>query len=112
MRRRSRPSILICIGFETGKLQGKDRSAGKGTLTYTDGNLYVIGGRSTVGLAEASPSAYLEKSRFEIADQGWPNWAHSVVCGAWFCIRNQGTLACDDIRATQKPKIPDSQLLM
>ena len=54
---------------------------------------------NVVGLADASPAGYKEKGRFQIADQGWPSWAHPVVCGGRFYIRNQGTLACYDIKA-------------
>jgi outer membrane protein assembly factor BamB len=92
-------AILTCMDFATGKVLWKDRSVGKGTLTYADGNLYLLGEGNMVGLAEATSSGYVEKGRFKIADQGWPSWAHSVVCGAKFFIRNQGVLACYDIKA-------------
>src|SRR5438034_3090352 len=32
-------TILVCLDFATGKLQWRDRSVGKGSLTYADGNL-------------------------------------------------------------------------
>jgi len=54
------------MGFETGKVQKKNRSAGKGTRTYTDGNPCFIGGKNTVGLALAGPSAYLGKNLFKL----------------------------------------------
>ncbi len=92
-------AILTCMEFETGKVMWKDRSVGKGCLTYADGSLYLLGEGNTAGMAEANPSAYVEKGRFSIADQGWPSWAHPVVCGGKLYIRNQGTLACYDVRA-------------
>ena len=92
-------AILTCMEFQTGKVMWKDRSVGKGCLTYADGNLYLLGEGNAVGLAEANPSAYIEKGRFSIPDQGWPSWAHPVVCGGKLYIRNQGTLACFNIRA-------------
>lgn len=92
-------SILTCLEFATGKVMWKNRSVGKGSLTYADGNLYLLGENNTVGLAEATPQAYSEKGRFQIADQGWPSWAHPVVCGGKLYIRNQGTLACYDVKA-------------
>ena len=91
-------AILTCIEFATGKMVWRDRSVGKGTLTYADGLLYLLSETNVVGLAEASPSGYKELGRFQIADQGWPSWAHPVVCGGKFYIRNQGTLACYDIK--------------
>ena len=92
-------SILSCIEFATGKTVWRDRSVGKGTLTYADGLLYLLGENNVVGLADASPTGYKERGRFQIVDQGWPSWAHPVVCGGRFYIRNQGTLACYDIKA-------------
>jgi outer membrane protein assembly factor BamB len=77
----------------------RDRSVGKGSLTYADGNLYIQSEDNMVGLAEASPAGYKEKGRFRIADQGLPSWAHPVVSGGRLYIRNQGTLAAYDVRA-------------
>jgi len=92
-------TILTCMEFETGKVRWRDRSVGKGCLTYADGNLYLLSEDNTAGLAEAREDSYVEKGRFRIADQGWPSWAHPVVCGGKLYIRNQGTLACYDIKA-------------
>jgi outer membrane protein assembly factor BamB len=92
-------ATLACMEFETGKLMWKDRSVGKGTLTYADGNLYLLGEGNAVGLAEATPTAYKAKGLFQITDQGWPSWAHPVICGGKFYIRNQGVLACYDVKA-------------
>jgi outer membrane protein assembly factor BamB len=92
-------SILVCMEFATGKVLWRDRAVGKGTLTYADGHLYLLSEDNTVGLAEATPSGYRESGRFRIADQGWPSWAHTVVCAGKFYIRNQGTLACYDVKA-------------
>jgi outer membrane protein assembly factor BamB len=92
-------SILTCLEFATGKQVWRDRSVGKGTVTYADGNLYIQGENNTVGLAEATPNGYNEKGRFKIADQGLPSWAHPVVSGGRLYVRNQGTLAAYDIKA-------------
>jgi outer membrane protein assembly factor BamB len=92
-------AILTCVEFETGKVMWRDRSVGKGSLTYADGHLYLFGEGNVIGLAEASPAGYIEKGRFRIADQGWPSWAHPVVSGGKLYIRNQGVLATYDIKA-------------
>jgi outer membrane protein assembly factor BamB len=92
-------SILTCLEFATGKTQWRDRSVGKGTLVYADGHLYIQSEDNVIGLAEANPSAYKEKGRFKIADQGLPSWAHPVVSGGKLYIRDQGTLASYNIRA-------------
>ncbi len=92
-------SILTCLEFSTGNQMWRDRSVGKGTITYADGNLYLQGENNIVGLAEASPTAYKEKGRFTIADQGRPSWAHPVVSGGRLYVRNQATLSAYDIKA-------------
>jgi outer membrane protein assembly factor BamB len=92
-------SILAALEFATGKLMWRHRSVGKGSLIYADGHLVILSEDNVVGLAEATPSAYKEKGRFAIADQGWPSWAHPVVAGGRLFIRNQGTLASYDVRA-------------
>ncbi|HXG64407.1 MAG TPA: PQQ-binding-like beta-propeller repeat protein [Blastocatellia bacterium] len=92
-------NMLTCIEFATGKPMWKHRSVGKGSLTYADGMLYLLSENNVVGLAEATPEAYKEVGRFQIADQGWPSWAHPVVCGGRLYIRNQGVLACYNVKA-------------
>lgn len=92
-------SILTCMEFLTGKVLWRDRSVGKGTLTYADGNLYILSEDNVVGLAAASPSGYQEKGRFTIADQGLPSWAHPVVSGGRLYIRNQNVLTAYNIAA-------------
>jgi outer membrane protein assembly factor BamB len=91
-------TILTCLEFATGKMMWRDRSVGKGSVTYADGHLYILGEDNLVGLAEASPTGYREKGRFSIADQGLPSWSHPVVSGGRLYIRNQGTLASYDVR--------------
>jgi outer membrane protein assembly factor BamB len=92
-------AILTCMEFSTGKVMWKDRSVGKGSLTYADGMLYLLGEKYVAGLAEATHEAYKEKGRFEIEDSGLPSWAHPVVCGGKLYLRNQGILSCYDIKA-------------
>jgi outer membrane protein assembly factor BamB len=92
-------SILTCLDFATGRLLWRDRSVGKGSLTYADGNLYLLSENNIVGLAEATPTGYREKGRFQIPDRGLNSWAHPVVSNGRLYIRNQGTLASYDIRA-------------
>src|SRR4030095_3697596 len=92
-------AILAARDFATGKLLWRDRSVGKGAITYADGRLYVLSEDNVVGLAEVSASGYREVGRFEIADQGLPSWAHPVVSGKRLFVRNQNILAAYDVRA-------------
>ncbi|MFN0085702.1 MAG: PQQ-binding-like beta-propeller repeat protein [Blastocatellia bacterium] len=91
--------ILTCLEFATGKLMWKDRSVGKGSLTYADGMLFLFSENNVVGLANASHEGYVERGRFQIADQGWPSWAYPVVIGGKLYIRNQKTLTAYDVKA-------------
>jgi outer membrane protein assembly factor BamB len=91
-------SALTCIEFNTGKVMWRERSVGKGSITYADGMLYLLGEKQLVGLAEATPNAYVEKGRFPITDHGRDSWAHPVVLGGKLYIRNQNELTCYDVK--------------
>ncbi|NOT62330.1 MAG: PQQ-like beta-propeller repeat protein [Acidobacteria bacterium] len=91
-------SILTCMEFATGKVMWRDRSVGKGSLTYADGMLYLLGEGQRVGLAEANPQAYVAKGGFAIQDFGKPSWAHPVVIGGKLYIRNQGELTAYNVK--------------
>jgi outer membrane protein assembly factor BamB len=92
-------SILTCLDLATGRTVWRDRSVGKGAISYADGHFYVVGENNVVGLVEASSTGYRERGRFEIADHGWPTWAHPVIAGGRLFIRNQATLTAYDVRA-------------
>ena len=92
-------SILTALDFDTGNLLWRDRSVGKGSITYADGNLYVLSENNIMGLVEASPTGYHENGRFEIPDSGLNSWAHPVVSGGRLYIRNQNSLAAYDVKA-------------
>jgi outer membrane protein assembly factor BamB len=92
-------SILTCLEFATGKRMWRDRSVGKGSVTYADGRLYLQSENNVVGLAEASPTGYKETGRFTIADKGLPSWAHPVISDGRLYVRNQDSLTAYDIKA-------------
>ena len=92
-------AVLTCIEFATGKRKWASRSVGKGSLTYADGMLYLLSEGHIVGLAEANPNAYVEKSRFTIPDRSRSSWACPVVVGGKLYIRDQGTLTAYDVKA-------------
>jgi outer membrane protein assembly factor BamB len=90
--------ILTAMRFDTGEVAWKDRSVGKGSLTYADGNLYLLSENGVVGLAEATPEGYREKGRFRIPQDSLPTWAHPVVAGGLLFIRDQDTIYAFDLR--------------
>jgi outer membrane protein assembly factor BamB len=94
--------ILTCLEFATGKMMWRDRSVGKGSVTYADGHLYIQSENNMVGLAEATSSGYREKGRFEIPDKGRMSWAHPVISDGRLYVRNQDTLLVYDIQAAAR----------
>ena len=94
-------SILTCLDFATGKMMWRDRSVGKGSVTFADGHLYIQSENNVFGLAEATPSGYREKGRFRIPDKGLPSWAHPAISDGRLYIRNQDTLLVYDIKARE-----------
>lgn len=91
--------ILTAMKFDTGEVAWKDRSVGKGSLVYADGNLYAFSENGVVGLIEASPTGYLEKGRFRIQQDSLPTWTHPVIAGGRLYIRDQNTIYAYDVRA-------------
>ena len=93
--------ILTCLEFATGNVMWRDRSVGKGSVTYADGHLYIQGENSMLGLAEASSTGYREKGRFSIPEKGQLSWAHPVISDGRLYVRNQDTLLVYDIKAAR-----------
>jgi outer membrane protein assembly factor BamB len=92
-------SILTAMKFDTGEIAWKDRSVGKGSLVYADGHLYLFSENGVVGLAEATPTGYVEKGRFRIQQDSLPTWTHPVVAGGRLYLRDQDTIYAYDVKA-------------
>lgn len=91
-------SILTAMRFDTGEVAWRDRSVGKGSLVYADGNLYCLSENGVVGLVEATPTGYREKGRFKIEQGSLPTWTHPVVAGGRLYLRDQDTIYSFDVR--------------
>jgi outer membrane protein assembly factor BamB len=91
-------SILTAIKFDTGEIAWRDRSVGKGSLVYADGNLYCFSEKGVMGLVEATPTGYKEKGRFRIPQDSLPTWTHPVVAGGRLYLRDQDTIYAFDIK--------------
>ncbi len=90
--------ILTAMRFDTGEVAWKDRSVGKGSLVYADGNLYAFSENGVVGLVETTPAGYRERGRFRIAQDSLPTWTHPVVAGGRLYLRDQDTIYAYDVR--------------
>jgi outer membrane protein assembly factor BamB len=86
--------ILTSMEFLTGEVAWRDRSVGKGQLILADGLLYLQGETGTVALAEATPTAYKEISRFEFGRGDYPLWTLPVISNGRLYIRDQSKLVC------------------
>jgi outer membrane protein assembly factor BamB len=93
--------ILTAMRFDTGEVAWRDRSVGKGSLVYADGNLYALSENGVVGLIEATPAAYHEKGRFRIPQDSLPTWTHPVIAGGRLYLRDQDTIYAYDLRQQQ-----------
>jgi outer membrane protein assembly factor BamB len=91
-------SILTAMRFDTGEVAWRDRSVGKGSLVFADGNLYAFSENGQVGLIEATPTTYREKGRFNIQQGSLPTWTHPVVAGGRLYLRDQDTIYAYDVR--------------
>jgi outer membrane protein assembly factor BamB len=86
--------ILTAMDFMTGEVAWRDRSVGKGQVILAEGLLYLQGETGTVALAEATPTAYKEISRFEFGRGEYPLWTLPVIAGGRLYLRDQGKLVC------------------
>jgi outer membrane protein assembly factor BamB len=92
-------ALLVAMDFKTGKQLWRNRSVGKGSVTYAEKHLYALGEDGTVGLIEASPAAYKEVSRFEYQKGSLPSWSPLVISDGRMYLRDQDNLTSYDIKA-------------
>lgn len=92
-------AILTAMKFQTGEVAWRDRSVGKGSLTFADGLLFLVSEGGVVGLAEANPTAYKELSRFSLPNRSErPTWAHPVVSNGRLYVRDQDNLYSYEVK--------------
>ena len=90
----------ICLDWETGQMQWRERGVGRGSLTYADGMLYLFSERSRVGLAKATPEEFDLLSEFRLPPGGQgASWAHPVVIGGRLYLRYDDRLLAYRVRA-------------
>lgn len=93
-------AVLTCLDLKTGKVAWKNRSVGKGSITYADGHLYCRSEGGEIALVEATSKSYVEKGRFRPeGGSGRPSWAHPVVAQGKLLIRDQDKLLSFDVKA-------------
>ena len=88
-------SILKCIEADTGKEQWKTRGFGKGTLILADGHLIILSDRGKLGLAEATPAGYIEKSNAKVLSGLC--WTVPTLANGKLYVRNEEEMICLDM---------------
>lgn len=90
---------LVCMEWATGKIKWKDRSVGKGSVTYADGMLYVLSEKGMMGLVKAVPTGYQEISRFKLKDTSdKESWVYPVISNGKLYLRDQQRIWCYDVK--------------
>jgi outer membrane protein assembly factor BamB len=97
---------LVCQDFKTGQEVWSEKGkVQKGAISYADGMFYFLEeGSGNVVLIEASPSAYVEKSRFKIDPQTTIRspqgriWTHPVISNGRLYLRDQDLIFCYAIK--------------
>ena len=92
-------SILTALAFDTGTVAWRNRSVGKGSLAYADERLYLYSENGVVGLADASPTAYVERGRFTLSTGNASTWSHPIITNGMLILRDQDRVYAYDIRA-------------
>ncbi len=98
----SDPGVLRCLDLPTGKAKWESRAAGKGSITYADGRIYLRTESGTMILIEATGDGYHELGRFEQPHRT-PSaaWAHPVVAADRLFLRDQDLLLCYDLKRSK-----------
>ena len=96
----SNDGVLTCIELKSNRVAWKNRSVGKGAVSYADGHLYVRSERGPVALVEATPDGYVEKGRFDQPQRsGRSSWSHPVIADGKLFLRDMDNLLAYNIRA-------------
>ena len=91
---------LLCLNWKTGQVKWKNRSVGKGSVSFADGKLYVRGEKGAVALVAASPDSYRELGRFDQPFRsGREAWPHPVIARKKLILRDGDRILCFDIGA-------------
>jgi outer membrane protein assembly factor BamB len=96
----------VCQNFSTGAEVWMHKGLGKGAVTSADGMLYCLDEKTgTLVLAEASPAAWKEVSRFTLSPQTKIRsekgriWTHPVISHGKLYLRDQDLIYCFDVKS-------------
>jgi outer membrane protein assembly factor BamB len=97
---------IWCADVRNGKVlwtrKNGSEGGGSASLTYADGMLYVRYQNGWVALVSADPKGYKFVSTFRVPNGTGNCWAHPVVIGGKFYVREQDVIWCYDVAAKRK----------
>jgi outer membrane protein assembly factor BamB len=95
----------VCLDFATGEAKWEAKRLGAGSLTAADGRLYIrTEDGDTVAMAEASPKAFTEVSRFTLPEtsklrkSNGKAWTYPVISDGRLYLRDQELIFCYKIK--------------
>lgn len=92
-------NMLTCLDYKTGTVKWSDRSCGKASLLFADGNLYCRDERGPISLVEAASDGFHLRGRFEQPDRSNREaWPHLVIANGRMYVRDQDLLLCYDVK--------------
>ena len=95
----SNPSDLTCLDYKTGEVKWTDKTCGKCSLLFADGNLIARSEKGNISLLEATPEEFRLKGRFMQPQRTRrSSWTHPVISNGRLFIRDQNLLFCYDLR--------------
>lgn len=89
-------AILKCLDADSGVEKWKARGYGKGTLIAADGQLIVLGEQGQLGLVEATPTAFREKSKAQVLHGRC--WTMPSLADGRLYLRDESEIVCLDLR--------------
>lgn len=87
---------LRCVEWATGEVKWDQRGFGRGSLVLADGHLFAQGDNGTLVLAEATPTAYVQKGTVKSL-QGTPCWTGPVLANGRLYTRNETEIVAFDV---------------
>ncbi len=88
----------MAMKWSNGEVAWKDRGVGKGQVLFADGLLFMQGEKGTIGLAEATPTAYKELSKFTMSIGNYPLWTQPVLSNGVLFVRDQDNLMAYQVK--------------
>ena len=89
-------AILKCLDAHTGQEKWKTRGYGKGTLLVADGQLIVLGEEGQLGLVEATPAGFREKTKAQVLNGRC--WTMPSLADGRLYVRDESEIVCLNVQ--------------